>query len=499
MSPTRRGAGARAGLGLLVLGLISAWAPSASAQESWDAVYLAGAKVGYVHTFIEPVKDRGRDLLRVRIDMVLTFKRLDDTIRMELRYGTIETPQGAVLRLDTRTLASEQEIRAHGDVVDDRMTLTLEGAGQSQQVTMPWGPDVRGPYAVEQSLSREPMKVGETRKLKMFIPDVNKVCDITLTAKAMEDVQLGEPNKRSLLRVEQKTSLEGKARPEYDMTCWIDSGGQVLKSHSEVMGGLVTYRTTKEAATTLDRGAKLDQILTSIIKVTHKITNPESRRNITYRVKLKDDDLAQVIPNDRRQTLRMGPDRVSGTLRVRTAGPDEGAPGPEQVDPEFLKPNAMVTSEDPRVIELASKAVAGTSDPWQRVVRIERWVFQNLREKNFKTGFAPASEVARNLSGDCTEHGVLTAAMCRAVGIPSRVAVGLVYADRLGGFGYHLWTEVYVNRRWVAIDSSFDQTSVDAVHIKLSDTSLAGVSPYEAFLPVVRVLNKLSLEPAEIN
>ena len=147
---------------------------------------------------------------------------------------------------------------------------------------------------------------------------------------------------------------------------------------------------------------------------------------------------------------------------------------------------------------LARQAVGDAVDPWDKAVRIERWVATNMKNKNFATAFAPASEVARNLSGDCTEHGVLTAALCRAVGIPARVAIGLVYVDHLGGFGFHLWNEVYVNRRWVAIDAAFDQTEVDAVHLKLSDTSLAGVSPYEAFLPVVRVMNKLTLEPREV-
>ena len=104
-----------AGLGPLVFGLALAWGPAASAQESWDAVYLAGAKVGYIHTFVEPIKDHERDLVRVRVDMVLTFKRLDNEFTMELRYGTIETPQGSVLRLDTRTLTSSQELRAHGE------------------------------------------------------------------------------------------------------------------------------------------------------------------------------------------------------------------------------------------------------------------------------------------------------------------------------------------------------------------------------------------------
>ena len=55
--------------------------------------------------------------------------------------------------------------------------------------------------------------------------------------------------------------------------------------------------------------------------------------------------------------------------------------------------------------------------------------------------------------------------------------IGLIYVDELDGFGYHMWDEVFVNDRWVAIDPSFDQTTVDAVHIKLSDTSLDGRCP----------------------
>ena len=99
---------------------------------------------------------------------------------------------------------------------------------------------------------------------------------------------------------------------------------------------------------------------------------------------------------------------------------------------------------------------------------------------------------------DATEHSVLAAAMCRAVGVPAHVVVGLIYVDEHDGFGYHMWDEVYVNNRWVAIDPSFDQATVDAVHIKLSDASLDGISPFETFLPVVRVLGKMTLEPIEV-
>ncbi|HMB04986.1 MAG TPA: transglutaminase family protein, partial [Isosphaeraceae bacterium] len=464
MRRTRRGAG----LGMLALGLVHfglAGPPPARAQESWDAVFIAGAKVGHIHTFVEPVKDRGRDLLRVRVDTVLNFKRDNDQVTTKLQYGTIETLDGQVLRLDTRTLASTQEMRAYGDVIDGKMTLILGGGGQRQQVTIPWGPEVRGPYAAEQSLSRSPMKLGESRDLKMFIPDLNKICDIQLTAKRQEAVELGGGVKRPLLRVEQTTLLEGKSRPEFDVTLWVDPSGQVFKSAQDILGGMVTYRTTREGATAPGSLAKFDLILNSVIKVKHPIPKPESTRAIKYRVSVKDDEPAKILPTDRRQSLRPGADRKSALLEVRTAGPRDGSPDPEPADDQFLRPNALVTSEDPKIVELARKAVGNAIDPWDKATRIERWVHQNIRDKNFETAFAPASEVAQTLSGDCTEHGVLTAAMCRAVGIPARVAVGLIYADRLNGFGFHMWNEVYVNHRWVAIDASFDQSSVDAVHI----------------------------------
>jgi transglutaminase-like putative cysteine protease len=144
------------------------------------------------------------------------------------------------------------------------------------------------------------------------------------------------------------------------------------------------------------------------------------------------------------------------------------------------------------------QAVGNRTDPWERAMAIEDWVFRNMRRKNFGTSFATAHEVARELEGDCTEHGVLAAAMCRAAGIPSRVAVGLVYAAHLKGFGFHLWNEVYVNGRWVALDATFNQSAVDATHVKIADSSLDGVAPFEVLLPVARYVDKITIEPEEI-
>ena len=57
-------------------------------------------------------RDKGRDYLRVRIDTEQRIKRGRDTAVTKLTYGTIETPDGQVLRLDTLTDVGQGKIRA---------------------------------------------------------------------------------------------------------------------------------------------------------------------------------------------------------------------------------------------------------------------------------------------------------------------------------------------------------------------------------------------------
>jgi len=471
---------------------------TAHAEESWDAIYLAGSKIGYVHTYVEKVKNRGRNYLRVRIDIEQRLKRDKDVSVTKLTYGTIETLDGEVLRLDTITSAGEQQLRGHGDVIKGEMNFILEGAGGRQELVIPWGPEVRGPYAPEQSMARKPMKENEQRTLKMFMPDLNKICDTHLQSRVIESVILGDGSPRPLLRVDQTTSVDGKPRPEFDATLWVDPDGQVLKSEQDLLGGVVMYRTTKEGAKSPGGPIQLDLILASEIKVARKIPAPEQTRHVKYRVSLKKGNAAQVFPADPRQTVAPELNPSSAILVVKSSGPTDGQPGPDQVDHQYLEPNALVTSQDNRVRSLAERVTQGAVDPWGKAVRINQWVNKNVDRKNFQVAFAAASEVARNFSGDCTEHAVLAAAMCRAAGIPSRVAIGLVYVEKNDSFGYHMWNEVYVNNRWVALDPSWDQSVVDATHIKLTDSSLDGVSPFNAFLPLLQVMGKLEIEPLEL-
>ena len=272
---------------------------------------------------------------------------------------------------------------------------------------------------------------------------------------------------------------------------WVNDNGQIMKSQTDLLGGMYTYRTTEAGATAAARGQA------DIMKIirTRPIPDPEKSAGITYRISGPDVD--GLFPDDHRQSAR--PEAAGQVLlNVDVDSPNTGAPGPADPGAEYLRATPLVDSEDSKVVSRMREAIGNRVDPWARAVAIEEWVFQNIRKKNFSTAFAPAAEVARNLSGDCTEHSVLVAAMARAAGIPSRCAVGLVYVPDLNGFGPHMWNEVYINNRWVALDASFNQSHVDPTHLKVSTASLDGPAAFEAFLPVLRLLGKLEIDPIEV-
>ncbi len=473
----------------------------ARAQESWDAVYMGGTKIGHTHVWIETLKDKeGHDLVRVRVDTNVRFKRGSDRTKMIFHYGTIERPDGTVLKLDTRTQntgsqSPSEDIRTFGDVKNEKMELTQEVNRKKTTLVIPWADDVRGPYAAELSLSRSPMKPGDRRELKTFIPVENKILLTKLAAVGVEAIPIGvKGDNRDLLRVEQDVVDDaGKPIPGHKATLWVDATGQILKSHVDMLN-METFRTTKAGALA-ELGQEFDLLGASMIP-TRKIDGSERSREIIYRITTTDEEPSAIFPDDRRQKLTPSAKNVAN-LVVRTAGPEAGsaesAPGPE-----YLRSSPLIDCEDAMVLRRMKAAVGKVVDPWDKAVAVEKWVFTNIRDKNFGIAFAPAAQVARDLSGDCTEHSVLVAAMCRAAGVPARCVVGVVYSDQKSAFGPHMWNEVYVNGRWVAIDSAYDESDVDATHLKMGVTSLDGVTPFDAFLPVLNVFGKMKIEPLEV-
>jgi transglutaminase-like putative cysteine protease len=189
-------------------------------------------------------------------------------------------------------------------------------------------------------------------------------------------------------------------------------------------------------------------------------------------------------------------------VTVYAVRPDSTTGNPDVTDEpptaDDLRPNNLIQSDDPKIKAMATEAAGNEKDPWKTAVVLERYVHDQVTEKNFSQAFATAAEVAKTREGDCTEHALLLAALARARGIPARVAIGLVYMSDAQAFGYHMWTEVYASGRWIPVDATLAQGGIGAAHLKLAHSNLKGAAPYSAFLPIVRVTGRLNIEVKEV-
>jgi len=116
-------------------------------------------------------------------------------------------------------------------------------------------------------------------------------------------------------------------------------------------------------------------------------------------------------------------------------------------------------------------------------------------------GFATAAQIAKDLQGDCRQHAMLMAAMCRAAGIPSRTALGLVYVEdsktRTPQLGFHMWAEVYVQNAWVGMDATLGEGLVGPGHLKIADHNWHDQQTLAPLLPVIRVMGKVKIKVIE--
>ena len=476
---------------VLAFGLVFHYALEARAkpvEETWDSVYLAGSKIGYVHTTVDEITEGNRKLLRIHVDTQHTIRRYGQTIELAVRYLFYESPEGELVRFDNRMRISAREIHTTGEVFGDVLRLQMHTPEKVEQKDIPWDGSVKGLYWQEQVLRRKPLRPGDAQSFRTFLPDINKLCTMTLSAGDLEDVSLLRGTRR-LLRV----VTTNDALPGLKTASWVDETGETLKTHTDALGGMVTYRTTREEALAKPKELPADLGLSTMVRLSKPLKNGLETREVVYRVVLSGADPADVFPSDERQRLARQPDG-SYFLTVRHLKADGGLGPLNTVPEEFRTANGFVQSDNVNVVKLAREAVGDAKEPWEQALRLERWVHEQMKVEELGVGFATAAEVAETRSGDCTEHAVLLTALARAVGIPSRVAVGLLYVAQAQGFGYHMWTEVFVGGRWLPLDAVLGRGFVGGAHIKLADSSLRGVSASATFAPVLRVVGKLQLD-----
>jgi hypothetical protein len=342
---------------------------------------------------------------------------------------------------------------------------------------------------------------------------INQPVEIELIADKFEPTRLLQ-HSEDLLRVECRAILP-TGQPIVERL-WVNRDGVILRRQIDALAQ-ETYRTTKEVALAAIGQVKFDLMLDTTVPADRPLENPHATRRIRYRLHLKTNDPAQifadghrqqVIPLDTRTTevivsASRPPEASEDLARPTAASPTAGvasAVQPKMSPPtdDDRAPNNLIQSDNPKIVTMAQSIVPDETDAWEIATRLAAAVNQHIRRPNYAQAFASAADVVELAEGDCTEHAVLLAALCRARSIPARVAIGLVYVSAAQGFGYHMWNEVWIDGRWVGLDATLDDPSLGAAHLKLAHSSLQGTTAFSTFLSLAQVIGQLKIEILEV-
>jgi len=462
-------------------------------MDRWFEVYLGKSKVGFAHS---TMKLKNGEVLSESI-FEMKIKRAGQVIEMKVSERTRETIGGAILGFSGEMLMAGIPIIKEGWVEKGEIVVKEKQFFRETTKRYPLDPKGKMTWGLLKFLrQREFRKAGQTYDVLVYSPDFGmaKPTKATVRTKGAGKVTLG--NKEQIAF---ETEIElGTKLGSMKTTNWLDDQGIAVRTQMN-MGGLdIDIRQSSQKEAQKEGTVRNDFLMNTVISLDAEI--PRNAKRSIFRLSVPQGKLTGISYEGQTQKLTRIDEQ---TIEVEVLAEDwqairKGKGHPAQVDREFREPNILIDSGDALIKSLAQEAGKGAGNVFQMAEKLCRFVSHYVSSKNFSVGFASASEVARKREGDCTEHGILLAALGRAMGIPSRVVTGIVYVDEFKGVQnamvYHMWTQFFLKGRWVNFDSALGKVRCPADRITLVASSLHEQSLTESMLPASELMGKLSVK-----
>ncbi len=469
--------------------------------ENWSIMKMAGSKVGYVHTLSERVKEGDRSLIRTTVDTQMKMKRLGAAMEVKVFVVNYEDKDGKFVRLETTTDMSNNRSKTKVLFEGNTAKLITELMGRTRERELEIDESVVGPYQLQIMAANKGFAAGTKWKAMTFVPDVNSETEVSNHVIGSEVVELDDGTKVMLHKME----VEMDAMPGMTVTNWVDDRGVALKSVVPAAGlKIETITSTKERALGAASGnvTLSPDVFEKTLVVSREFLPSRYPEAAVIKVIPRDKSKTVTLPSGARQRLADAASDGSFEITLRRYVPQPGKTGtrPLQVVPKeieaSLASNTMIQSDEKEIQRLANDIVGDETDAWAAAKKLERWVLENLTEKSMDVGFASALEVCRDRAGDCSEHAVLLAALCRAAGIPANVSMGLLH---LGGvWGGHAWNEVWIDGEWYPLDATLGLGFVDPLHLTMSSAPLADGEMAKEFTNLMTALGNIDIRVQEL-
>lgn len=471
--------------------------PEGTFFDDWYAVMLGGQKAGYMHAS----STRKADKIKTATEMQFEMGRAGTSVKIGVTSATYAEIDGTPLGFATETDMSQMRMSIRGKIADGKIKLISEQMGNKTENTIDYPSGALMPWALFLFQYEKGYAPGTEYAVEVYDPTTNQNSglDMHISVGQKETIDLfGQ--KVEAIRV---NSILDSGMGKIRSTSHIDDTGTPYTVSMEMMGMEIRMvKCAKDFA--LQPSGPVEIFVKTLVRP--NVSIDRKRANLVkYKLEVVGSESSlPKLPNTELQTPSQVTDR-SAVLTVRRIDPRTLADAKpcqpsEQLAP-YLAASPMLNWKDPAVAQMAREAVGDEKNVYKQCDLLRRHVTEAIVIKNLSVGFASASEVCKTHQGDCSEHGVLLAALGRALGIPSRVVSGLVYVPIFGVendvFGFHMWTQFYIDGKWIDFDAAQNETDCNPTHIAISVSPLDEITASDMAFPLLEVISKLKIEVLE--
>jgi len=474
--------------------LVAAGLPGfALGETEYLAVFMEGRKVG--HAIQSRVVTDNRVTTTEKTN--ITISRLNVPVTISITETSIETTDGKPLGFEAVQALSMMTMKVAGTVNEQGMVnLTVSSMGGEQKSTFKWPSGAVMAEGLRLLQLKKGLKEGCSYTAKVFSPTIMRAVDVEIYVGPKQNVDLLG---RVVALTEVTTTIKMPGAGEVVSIGYVDNNLRLQKNIMPMMGiQIEMISCAKEFA--LGANGVLELMDKMFLVSPAQLDNVNSAKAISYHLVPTENTNSLEIPsNDNQKVRRLKNGGAIVTVKPVRASAGARFPyrGRDKTILEAMKPARFVQSDSMEIIKLAHRAVGKTKDAAEAVKRIEAFVAKYIENKSLSIGYASAVEVTASRQGDCSEFAVLTAAMCRAVGIPAQVVMGIAYVKDFAGlqnrFGGHAWVQAYVGGKWVGVDAAFKSAGrggYDPGHIALA----AGNGDPEDFFNLVGTLGRFKID-----
>jgi hypothetical protein len=467
-----------------------------SDDTEYFAVFMESKKIG--HAIQSRVISDGE--VTTSEQVILTINRGGMSVTIDMKETSIETTSGEPLGFEVTQKLGAMAMKVTGRIdKQGKVTLTTSSMGADQRSTLEWPQGALMTEGLRLLTLKKGLKEGTQYSAKIFSAGIMQAIDTKISIGPEQSIDLLG---RVVTLRKVTTALVMPGAGEIVTTSYVDRDLRMQKSIMPIAGMQVELvACAKEFA--LGQNEVLELIDRMFLKSPEPLRNLASAKSITYDLSPTEEESNFMIPsNDNQKAQRLDNGKV--ILKVEPIAAPAGVKfpykGKDKAIREALEPTRFLQSDNEQIIAFARQAVGGTKDAAEAAKKIEAFVADYIENRSLSVGYASAAEVVASKQGDCSEFAVLTAAMCRAVGIPAQVVAGVAYVDDfLGnqGFGGHAWTQAYIGDKWIGLDASFKgagRGGYDAGHIALA----SGNGEPGDFLNLVPTLGQFKIDKVSV-